>query len=187
MTLLLPHRWEHALVAATVKAANDGFPNCTLGRTAIQKLLYFMKVLGVPMRYDFDMHHFGPFCSDVASDVEWLLADDVILDQSGKESSSNYKPGQNADELRCQFSDRLDQHLSTIQNVCNALSDMSPRSLELISTIDFSYRWVKARGGNGPWKPHVVEKFKQIKKEKFREEEIEKWYGVLVEATLIEA
>lgn len=187
MTLLLPHRWEHALVAATVKATSDRNPNCTLGRTAIQKILYFMKVLGVPMRYDFDIHHFGPFCSEVTSDVEWLLADDVIFDQSEKESASNYKPGRNADELSHKFSDRLDQHSSTIQMVCNALSDMSPRTLELISTIDFSYRWVKARGGIGPWKPCVVQKFKQIKKDKFTDEEIDEWYGVLVDATLIES
>lgn len=187
MTLLLPHRWEHALVAATVKAANEHHPNCTLGRTALQKLLYFMKVLGVPMEYDFDIHHFGPFCSDVGSDVEWLLADDVILDKSDKESSSCYKPGENLDELRQQFSERLGKHSSTIQTICKALGEMSPRSLELISTIDFSYRWVKARGGNGPWKPSVIAKFKEIKKEKFTDEDIEKWYKILVETTLIEA
>lgn len=186
MTLLLPHRWEHALVAATVKAANEHCPNCTIGRTALQKLLYFMKVLEVPMKYDFDIHHFGPFCSDVSSDVEWLLADDVILDQSDKETSSCYKPGQNLDELWQQFSGRLEQYSSTIQKICKAFSDMSPRSLELISTIDFSYRWVRARGGNGPWKQSVVEKFKQIKKDKFSDADIDKWYGVLVETTLVE-
>jgi hypothetical protein len=32
-----------------------------LGRTAIQKILYFLQALNVPMRYRFDVHDHGPF------------------------------------------------------------------------------------------------------------------------------
>lgn len=187
MTLSLSHRWEHALIAATVEAASKQCPNCYLGRTAIQKLLYFMNVLGVPMNYSFDIHHFGPFCQSIMSDVEWLLADDVIEDRAQESRYSNYKPGPAWQELENQFNPQLSKYRQIVNDVCEALSDMSPDTLELIATLDFSFRWVKARGGSGPWKAAAIEKFKHIKKEKFPDEEIEEWYKTLSEAGLIEA
>lgn len=186
MSLTLTHRWEHALIAATVEAASNKCPDCYLGRTAIQKLLYFMNVRGVPMKYSFDIHNFGPFCANVMHDVEWLLTDDVIQDRARDERYSNYKPSAGWDELSTQYKAKLDEHRDKIEEVCDALSDLSPDALELVATLDFSYRWVRARGGKGPWKQAAVEKFKSIKKDKFDDYDIDNWYDVLVEAELIE-
>ena len=144
MNLALEHRWEHALIAATVQAASKKCPDCQLGRTAIQKLLYFMNVLGVPMKYDFDIHHYGPFSPSVMHDVEWLLADNVIEDHSNHERYSNYKPGPGWTDLSEQYQPKLMEFQNKIEDVCNALSDLSPGTLELIATLDFSYRWVRA-------------------------------------------
>ncbi len=187
MNLQLSHRWEHALLAATVDTASKKRPECYLGRTAIQKLLYFMKVLDVPMRYSFDIHHFGPFCSAVMNDVDWLLADEVILDRASGRRYSNYRPGITWPELQAKFAAELNEHKATIESVCEALGDMTPENLELIATLDFSFRWVHARGGTGPWKGMTVEKFKSIKQERFRDEDINFWYDILVKAGLIEA
>lgn len=186
MSLLLQHRWEHVLIAATVEAASKKCPQCDIGRTAIQKLLYFMKVLGMPMKYSFDMHHYGPFSQDVMNDVECLLADDVIEDKSQETRYSNYRPGPGWAVLEGQYEEKLAEYRHIVDNVCEALSDMSPEALELISTLDFSFRWVRARGGNGPWKEAAIDKFKDIKKDKFTDDEIERWYATLVEAGLIE-
>jgi uncharacterized protein YwgA len=186
MSLVLQYRWEHALIAATVEAASSKCPDCYLGRTAIQKLLYFMNVSGVPMEYSFDIHHYGPFCASVMHDVEWLFADEVIEDQSQDESRySNYKPGPGWSELAEQYKDSLAEHQDIVTSVCDALGDMSPETLELISTLDFSYRWVHARGGQGPWRQLAIEKFKSIKKDKFPDDEIDGWYDTLVKAKLI--
>lgn len=187
MTLLLPLRWEHALVAATIEAASKTCPTCELGRTAIQKLLYFINISGVPMNYKFDIHHYGPFCADIMHDVDWLMADDVVVDTAGEARYSNYKPGSNLPSVREQFSDELDKYQAVISDVCEALSDLSPRTLELIATLDFSFRWVHARGGTGPWKNSTVAKFKEIKKDKFTDEEIDRWYQSLVAAKLIQS
>lgn len=186
MKLTLPHRWEHALIAATVEAASKKCPDCYIGRTAIQKLLYFMNVLGVPMRYSFDIHHYGPFCPNVMHDVEWLVADDVIEDRSPESRYSNYKPGVAWPELSSQYQPKLREFNEKIEDVCEALSDLSPHTLELIATLDFSFRWVRARGGEGPWRDDAITKFKEIKKDKFSDHDIGAWYKVLVEAGLIE-
>lgn len=187
MSLMLPHRWEHALIAATIEAAKKECPHCHLGRTAVQKLLYFMKVLGVPMRYSFDIHHYGPFCANIMHDVDWLLTDEVIQDSSSNQEASDYTTNHEWPELKTQFGEKLGENQQIIESVCHALSDLSSENLELIATLDFSYRWVHAKGGDGPWKPAAVEKFKSIKKDKFSNAQIDNWYDKLVSAHLIEA
>lgn len=187
MSLIRTDRWEHALIGATVAAATQACPQCYLGRTALQKLLYFMKVLDVPMRYDFEVYNYGPFCSTVLSDVDWLLADNVIEDQSGQPRYSNYWPGAEWPQLESRYQDKLNQYAETVTDIAEALSGLPPEKLELIATLDFCYRWVRARGGKGPWKSDAIEKFKRFKKDKFTEQELDRWYGVLVEAGLIES
>ncbi len=141
MTLTLDYRWEHALIAATIEAAKRKCPNCSIGRTAIQKLLYFMNVSGVPMKYSFEIHHYGPFCADIMHDVEWLLADDVIKDESPEqERFSDYTVGKGWSDLVASFKNELDAHQKIVSGVCDALSDLSPETLEVIATLDFSYR-----------------------------------------------
>ena len=79
MDLLLTGSRDQALVAMVVEEARQaadvsgGF----VGRTALQKVLYFLRCRGVPMGYSFDIYHYGPFCDDVLRDAEWLQADQV--------------------------------------------------------------------------------------------------------------
>lgn len=186
MSLVLEHRWEHALVAATIDAASKQCPTCFLGRTAIQKLLYFMKVRGVPMKYSFDIHHYGPFCANIMHDVDWLMTDGVIEDQASEARYSNYRPSAGWHELEEQFHDDLAENQEIISEVCEAMGELTPEALELVATLDFSYRWVRARGGCGPWKNATIEKFKRVKKDRFSDEAIEESYETLVEAGLIE-
>jgi uncharacterized protein YwgA len=186
MSLLFEHRWEHAVVGAVIDAAKQSCPSCYLGRTAIQKLVYFLKVLGVPMLYSFRIHHFGPYCDDVTSTLDWLQADGIVVDQSNKPRYSDFAPGGNWRAVRELHSEALEQYQSAIETVVNALGAMEPRTLELISTLDYSYRWVRAQGGHGPWKERTVQKLKQIKGEKFDGPEIDQWFGQLVTLGLIE-
>jgi len=65
-------------------------------------------------------------------------------------------------------------------------SDVFSVHLELLATLDFAYRWVKASGGSGPWKDRAVTRFIEIKKEKFAKPLVEKTYDGLVVAGLFE-
>lgn len=187
MPLVLDHNWEHALVAAVVKAAKKDCPDCYLGRTAIQKLVYFLHVLGVPMNLRFRMHQFGPYSDTLTSTVDWLQADSVIVDAANSAAYSNYDVGDNYQEVISPYADRLAEHSSTINAVVNAMASLDPRELEVAATLDYAFRWVKARGGQGPWKDETIKKFKEIKKDKFSSAKIEEWYSSLQSAGLIQA
>lgn len=187
MSLLFTHNWEHAVVAAVVQAAKKDCPDCYLGRTAIQKLVYFLHVLGVPMSFRFRIHHFGPYSETLASAVDWLQADSVITDAATSSNYSSYVVGENFDEVVSSHSDRLAKHASTIEAVVNAMASLDPKELEVAATLDYAFRWVKARGHIGPWRDETIKKFKEIKKEKFSNTKIEEWYESLMEAGLIQA
>ncbi|MDB5313172.1 MAG: hypothetical protein JWO38_7374 [Gemmataceae bacterium] len=59
MALVLTGSWEQALLTATAQAAAPESGNRYLGRTALQKILYFLQISGVPMRYRFEIYHYG--------------------------------------------------------------------------------------------------------------------------------
>lgn len=179
--------WEQALLAAVVQKVAACHSNTDFGRTAIQKLLYFLRVLGVPMRYSFDIHHYGPYCAEIRNDIEWLQVEEAISDDASADARhSKYKPGSAIQAALSAHAERLAEFELPINNVVEVLGDMSPHNLELIATLDFSFRWVRATGGSGPWKDRTIAKFKSIKKEKFADSEIDQWYAALSDAKLIE-
>ena len=192
METLLKYRWEHALIAKTVAEARATCAECTLGRTAIQKLIYFIRVLGVPMKYDFRIHHFGPFCDSIPAAMDWLKAGDVIEDVSFTDKSSNYRIGSTEEgqatlkSIFDEFQTELSEHESTIRTVVQSMVALSPEELEIVATLDFCYRWVRAQGGTGMWKQKTIDKFKSVKKDKFVDSKIDSWYSVLADTGLIQ-
>src|SRR5438270_2170265 len=169
MPLQLTGTWEQALVAATAQAAAASQASGYLGRTALQKILYFLQISGVPMRYRFDIYHYGPYCDRISRDVEWLVADGVLKDASSSpEKYSNYRPAEAADELLRLHATALQAHQETIHKVVQTLLPLRPDHLELLATLDYLYRQIKAGGGHGPWKERVINRFMEVKKDKFQ-------------------
>lgn len=188
MPLQLTGSWEHALLAATVKAASVPGSTGFLGRTALQKIVYFLQISGVPMRYKFDILHYGTFCDRIPQDVEWLMADGVVSDVSAnQEKYSKYQPGPAIDELLSRHHHDLEQYQSVIDSVVKTLLPWRPEELELFATLDYIFRQFKAGGGSGPWKERVVTRFLEIKKDKFPKDRVSAAYDSMVNTKLIEA
>jgi hypothetical protein len=128
------------------------------------------------------------FTSRISRDVEWLLADDVLKDASSTpDKYSNYRPSTGADELIQLHAASLEPHRATIEKVVRTLLPLQPDHLELLSTLDYLFRQLKAGGGNGPWKERVIDRFMQVKKEKFAREAVAAAYDTMVRADLLEA
>ena len=189
MALLLTGTQDHALMAMVIQEAHKtakrhgGF----VGRTAVQKIMYFLKAIGVPMGYSFDIYHYGPFCQEILRDTEWLEADEVIADKSPqRQEYSDYAPEKALDELLKRHSRALEPYREKVQALVQTLIPLRPERLELLATIDYIYRQQLASGGNGPWKASVVSKFLGIKGDKFRQQEVEEIYDAMAEAGLVE-
>jgi uncharacterized protein YwgA len=188
MPLLFSGKWEHALLAVTAQEAAKSRDSGYLGRTALQKILYFLQIAGVPMRYSFDIYHYGPYCGRISDDVELLLADEVLKDASSSpQKYSNYRLDKGAGELIDAHAAALKPHQATISRVVETLLPLQPEHLELLATLDYLYRYLKAGGGPGPWKDRVIDRFIQVKKDRFPRAEVSAAYDSMVRATLLEA
>src|SRR3990172_3707406 len=132
---------DQALLALVVKEAGRELETPGkgyLGRTALQKILYFLQVFGVPMRYRFDVHHYGPFCSQILSDVDWMTVTEGLEDKStDPDRYSNYRIGDAGEELISDFSEELKPYHETVHDIVSALTPGSPERLELVSTLHY--------------------------------------------------
>jgi len=185
MALKITGTPDHALVARVVAAASEAQQRKGghIGRTALQKMLYFLKASGVPTSYRFSIYHYGPFSEELYADVDWLLADGVLIDMSENPTGQSvYFPGPNINELLAQYSDRFDPFQGQIQEIAETLVPMSSSELELTATLDYLYRKVTTSGGEAPWQDKVVEEFLAVKKDRFPEPKVSETYRALVDA-----
>jgi uncharacterized protein YwgA len=157
-----------------------------LGRTAMQKLVYFAKVLGVPVPCSFEIYTYGPYSDAVTFAVDSLLADDVLKDMSkDPQTYSNYRLGENANEILNAYQPFIDPHRAKIDAVVQSLGNFKPQELELIATLHFIHHRLRQIWRKEPSRDQIVAEFHRVKKNKFTREKIDSWYDALKGANLI--
>ena len=116
-------------------------PGGVLGRTAIMKLCYFLQVLkGVPLGYRFTLYSYGPFDSDVLSDLSTAeslgAVSSVVGYYPGGYGYKIQKSGGNEAVVNL-GSHFLAQHRASIDWVLSEFGSLKSAELELQSTIIF--------------------------------------------------
>jgi hypothetical protein len=127
------------LITALVHQAPAGF-----GRTALMKCLYLVQtVRGVPLGYHFRLYTYGPFDSDVLSDLslaERLGAVESELLQYPGGHKYELRGGTKAEQMIAHGRNYLDQHKDDVDWVLQAFAGRSARDLENASTLIFTDR-----------------------------------------------
>jgi uncharacterized protein YwgA len=150
-----------------------------IGRTALQKIPYFLGVRGVPVEYRFDLYHYGPFCQDILYDAGLLESLGAIEDsKSGYNGGSKYKVGSNFESLLEEHQGVIKDHSSTIDEVIALLAELDATSLEVVATIDYFYRYVSAMELPEPRKEEVLRRFFEAKPQ---HREKASWIGQMYE------
>src|ERR1035438_3845304 len=84
-----------------------------LGRTALMKILFFLQESrGVPLDYQFSLYSYGPFDSDVLSDISWAERLNVL-----KSTTVYYPSGIGYEYSRGTGVDRSEEHTSELQSL----------------------------------------------------------------------
>jgi uncharacterized protein len=173
-----------AFLTAIVKSFEERHPSQYLGRTAMQKLAYFARVLDVPIPCSFGIYTYGPYSDTITFSVESLLADEVLVDRSTNPKYSNYRIASNSAELLHAYAEEVAPHEDTINRIVETLGRFDPSDLELIATLHFVARRQKQRTGKLN-EAAIMAEFKSIKKNKFTDDAIGTWYKALQQAKLI--
>lgn len=182
---------DHALLAQVIDDVSKRHPNGYLGRTALQKVVYFLKAVGVPMAYRFAMHRFGPFSDQIGGDMELLIADGVVRDcatPGQKYSDYEIASAERANELRALHADFLGAQRDRIQAVVGVFGSLAPDDLELYATLHYAFRYEQAMLKDGaPSKTSVLDRFREYKGEKFTAARLDTAYAAMAGADLIRA
>ena len=189
MSLHTQFNRTQALLALIIQEASKAAREADsyVGRTALQKLVYFAQVSGVPTDYSFDIHFYGPYCYEITRDTEWLTADQVISDGSKDATKySKYAPDAAIDEL-LRLHTVVEEWRQQVRTIVNALTPFEPERLELMATLDYVFRMQIATRTDGSIREAVIERFLKIKNEKFKREDIEAMYTTMENAGLLKA
>jgi uncharacterized protein YwgA len=104
-----------------------------LGKTAVMKLLHLLQDgLGVPLGYRFTLYNYGPYDSDVMSDIEFAESfGQISVDYLGPDQGYQIQPTNAAPPVASK---------SSIETLMNNFGSMNARELELRSTLLFLSR-----------------------------------------------
>lgn len=135
-----------ALICALVGQAG----HARFGRTALMKILYFLKVLkGVPVRYNFGFYTYGPFDSSVLEDLSYAEALNAVkstLIQFPSGYGYALEAGPQAGEIKKLGSEFLSKYKDEINSVVGEFGSYSAGKLEILSTIIYVDRSTNESG-----------------------------------------
>ncbi len=120
----------------TTLAANS--PSGQIGRTSLMKFCYFLQVLGrVPLGYNFTLYSYGPFDSEVLSDLNSAESIGAVVAPAVSYPNGSYGYEIREGKLGQQFRDNpaITEYKSAIDWVLEKFGNYVSPDLELLSTI----------------------------------------------------
>lgn len=131
--------WNQYGLVAELAARMQGRP---FGRTALQKLTYLLQELhGVDAGYDFPLYTYGPYSSELSSDLDTLTAmHGVRVVPDDRQGGYQITPGERSASIRALAEDFLRAHDPAIADVVAGFGAMTAKELELRATCVFAHR-----------------------------------------------
>jgi uncharacterized protein len=179
---------ESQIRAAVIAALAEKYPSGRFGRTAVMKLFYFLQTLRrVPLGYHFTLYSYGPFDSNVLSDLDYAEELGAISSEVVPYASGAYgyriSPTNRAAALKDKAADFLRQYADDLDWVIGEFGSMSSAELELASTIVYADREVLRRGSRQTM-AELVRRVSDVKPH-FTQAQIERMAGQFAEKRLL--
>lgn len=141
-----------------------------LGKTKLQKLVYFSKVAGVPLPFDFEIYYYGPYSQELAEEMDRLEVLGLVESAKDAELGVDYRPGDKVDEAISWYTDRLQSYAGKIRRTIEVFGNMHAKALELHATVHFA----RQSGGRVRTVEETIEAVRNLRGNRFSEEEIRK-------------
>ena len=111
-----------------------------IGKTAMQKYVYFLQEFGVNLNYRYEMYYYGPYCFELSNDLDLLNMLGVI---AIKDSPTTYGYSiellDNTDKYmkQTEAQNTLETCQSGFDKLLSIFDNCSTRELELYATMHF--------------------------------------------------
>lgn len=108
------------------------------GKTALQKMVYLLTTIyHVPCHYEHTIYTYGPYCAELAEDVEFVSAMGGVRLTEGNRGGYKICLADNADWINDKAKDFLDQYQGEFGRLVSDFGRFTARELELRSTLIF--------------------------------------------------
>jgi len=163
-----------AIVALTQNA------KARLGKTQIQKLVYFVQDAGVPLEYKYEIYHYGPYSFDLSRDLSSLDGLGVLnIKSDPKGFGFDISVGKFAEKFKLEA-----KHQKKIEKVIDQFGLNTAAELEVKATIHFVYSVIKKKSATGKLRSEVIQKVGALKP-RFTKDFIKNCYVNLEQASWI--
>ena len=149
------------------------------GKVALQKLLYFVKEVGVPIEANYFMHIFGPFSLDIANRYRVFTAKG-ILKKVAENWGESFTEGENCEEINKAGQNFLNSYQKMIDSILDKVGGLYPLDLELYATTHYIIKDLIEKGQKVK-EEEVVREVKLEKGPKFTDANIRKSYSDIME------
>ena len=143
-----------------------------LQKITIQKIVYFLREVGIPLKYKYEPYIYGPYSSDLKSDLRSLMMWDD-LSQSGDDYcfKNDLKLETSIDKAySALIANKIDEFSTAIKN------DFSFDSMEITGTVIYCNQALK-NAGIQPDESKVLDEFKNWKGSRYTVEQIKAAYA----------
>jgi O-acetyl-ADP-ribose deacetylase (regulator of RNase III)/uncharacterized protein YwgA len=152
-----PSRLEPWLVAVAeivgrLEAQRYHYP---VGRTMLQKTVYFATEAGLPTGLQFTRASFGPFSPDLKPAVARLLSNGVLREQS-RGQMIEVLTGPAFDDARTSYRSQLEQWDNLIDHVVDLAARFDTRSAEISATVHYATEVLRNERGHAPTVSEVI-------------------------------
>jgi uncharacterized protein len=148
-----------------------------LGKTQVQKLVYFAQDSGVPLNYKYEIYHYGPFSFELSHDLG-------SLDSLGVLNVASEPSGYGFDISTGRFAEKFKlepKYQKKVEKVIGQFGLNSAAQLEVKATIHFVHSVVKKKISPNKAKSQVVQKVLALKP-RFTKEFVKDCYSDLEQA-----
>ena len=130
-----------------------------LGKTQVQKLVYFAQQSGVPLGYEYEIYHYGPYSFELSHDLG-------SLDSLGVLNVESNPAGFGFDISVGKFAERFKveaKYQKKIEKVTKQFGLNTAAQLEVMATVHFVHSVIREKVAAGKVRAEVIQKVRALK------------------------
>lgn len=164
-----------AAIVALVQTAR-----ARLGKTQVQKLVYFAQECGVPLNYRYEIYHYGPYSFELSHDLGSLDSLGVLKVESDPlKLGFDISAGKFAEKFKLEA-----RYQKKIEKVIGQFGSNSAAQLEVQATIHFVRSVLKSHVPPDKARMQVIQKVRALKP-RFTDDFVKSCYSDLEQARWI--
>ncbi len=118
-----------------------------LGKIQVQKLIYFLQENKIPLKYRYEIYHYGPYCFELAGNLDSLKSLNILaIIPNVTGYGYDISRGEHCEDFFGRDEEIINTYKENLDFIINNFVACSPSEIELKATIHYVYKVSKATG-----------------------------------------